>query len=47
MSFYSPGEAALDYGHLDLFNAENAKYVVWNKILAWLLAHQDDSTPAI
>ena len=40
----TPGSAALDYGHGDLFNARKAKDVVWSKILAWLKNHDDDNS---
>ena len=40
----TPGSPAIDYGHGDLFNASNAKSVVWSKILAWLKNHDDDNS---
>jgi len=33
-------QAALDYGHADLFTATNAETLSWQPILDWLLAHK-------
>jgi hypothetical protein len=33
VSFYPQDQYALDYGHNDLFYANNAQDVVWNRIL--------------
>jgi hypothetical protein len=42
VSFYPPDQVALDYAHYDLYDANNAQDVVWNRILAWVLAHTED-----
>jgi hypothetical protein len=44
VSFYPPDQVWLDYGHDDLMVADNAKDVVWSRILDWLKDHQDDSS---
>jgi hypothetical protein len=44
VNFYPPDQAELDYGHDDLMIADNAKDVVWSRILDWLKDHQDDSS---
>jgi len=33
------GEEALDFGHIDLFMAQNAEALVWTPILNWVKAH--------
>lgn len=33
-------EAALDFGHADLFTATNAETLVWQPILNWLVSHR-------
>ncbi|MDT8342109.1 MAG: hypothetical protein RQ751_11410 [Longimicrobiales bacterium] len=38
----SDAEAALDFGHADLFTASNAESLVWTPLLAWLLEHQEN-----
>ena len=35
----NPGEILHDYGHLDLFLANNAQSLAWQPILAWIAAH--------
>jgi hypothetical protein len=44
VSFYPPSQVALDYGHYDLFTARNAQDVVWSRILAWLMSHDEDNS---
>ena len=34
-----PELAVLDFGHGDLFQAEDAETLVWEPLLAWLAAH--------
>ena len=36
ISFYPPGQQALDFAHVDLFYADNAGDLVWSDILQWL-----------
>ena len=38
-SFYPPELAAIDFGHLDIFMANNAKGVVWEPMLEWMKEH--------
>ena len=38
----SDAEAALDFGHADLFTASNAESLVWSPLLAWLLEHKEN-----
>ena len=42
VSFYPPEQAAFDFGHADLFNAQNADDLVWSPIYQWLLSHVED-----
>jgi hypothetical protein len=44
VSFYPPDQAALDYGHVDLVLADNARDLVWSRILDWLNGHQEDNS---
>jgi hypothetical protein len=44
VSFYPSDEAWLDYGHFDLMSADNAKDVVWSRILHWLQDHEEDES---
>jgi hypothetical protein len=44
VSFYPPDQAALDFAHIDIFDADNAQDVVWSKILYWLQDHQQDDS---
>ena len=39
VSFYPPEQAALDFGHADLFNAQHADNLVWKPIYQWLSQH--------
>ena len=39
ISFYPPEQAALDFGHIDLFNAQDAENLVWSPIYQWLSEH--------
>jgi hypothetical protein len=39
VSFFPPDEAAFDFGHADLFNAQDAKKLVWSPIYKWLSQH--------
>jgi hypothetical protein len=39
VSFYPSEQAAFDFGHADLFNAEDAKNLVWKPIYQWLSEH--------
>jgi hypothetical protein len=41
VSFYPPDQAALDFGHADLFNAQDADDLVWSPIYQWLSLHQE------
>ena len=36
ISFYPPDQQALDFAHVDLFYADNAKDLVWSDMLDWL-----------
>ena len=40
VQLHPDNEAALDYGHADLFAATNAEGLVWQPILDWLVAHK-------
>jgi len=42
VSFYPPDQAAFDFGHADLFNAQNADDLVWSPIYQWLSTHQGE-----
>jgi hypothetical protein len=44
VSFYPPDQVALDFAHVDLFDADNAQDVVWSRILDWLQDHQEDNS---
>jgi len=47
VSFYPPAEAVLDFGHVDLFTADDAPNLVWSNILLWLTDHEgENSCPA-
>ena len=39
VSFYPPEQAAFDFGHADLFHAQDAENLVWSPIYQWLLSH--------
>jgi pimeloyl-ACP methyl ester carboxylesterase len=39
VSFYPPEQAAFDFGHADLFQAQNADDLVWSPIYQWLSRH--------
>lgn len=39
IQMYSPEAAALDYGHADLFWADNAEKLVWKPIHKWIKKH--------
>ncbi len=36
---HAAGEEVIDFGHIDLFMADNAEALVWRPILTWLQAH--------
>jgi pimeloyl-ACP methyl ester carboxylesterase len=40
VSFYPPEQAAFDFGHVDLFYAQNADDLVWSPIYQWLSTHE-------
>jgi pimeloyl-ACP methyl ester carboxylesterase len=44
VSFYPPDQQAFDFGHVDLFYAEDAQNLLWNDILQWLKKHQHDDS---
>jgi hypothetical protein len=44
VSLFPPEKAALDFGHVDLFYADNAPKLAWNDILAWLKGHEGDDS---
>jgi hypothetical protein len=39
VSFDPPDKAAFDFGHVDLFNARDARQLVWTPIYKWLANH--------
>jgi hypothetical protein len=39
VSFYPPEQAAFDFGHVDLFYAQDAENLVWSPIYQWLSRH--------
>ena len=39
VSFYPPAQAAFDFGHADLFHAQDAENLVWSPIYQWLSRH--------
>src|SRR6266478_4414283 len=39
VSFYPPEQAAFDFGHVDLFHAQDAENLVWSPIYQWLSRH--------
>jgi hypothetical protein len=39
VSLHPQGEEALDYGHVDLYTADNAPELVWQPMLEWIEAH--------
>ena len=39
VSFYPPEQAAFDFGHADLFHAQDAENLVWSPIYQWLSHH--------
>jgi hypothetical protein len=41
VSFYPPEQAAFDFGHGDLFLAQDAKDLVWSPIYQWLSEHDE------
>ena len=42
VSFYPPEQAAFDFGHVDLFYAQDAENLVWSPIYQWLSRHGED-----
>jgi hypothetical protein len=44
VSFYPPDQQAFDFGHVDLFYAEDAQNLLWTNILQWLEKHQHDNS---
>lgn len=42
VSFYPPEQAAFDFGHADLFNAQDADDLVWSPIYQWLSRHEGE-----
>jgi dienelactone hydrolase len=44
VSFYPPDQRAFDFGHVDLFHAEDAQNLLWRNILHWLEKHQHDNS---
>jgi len=44
VSFYPPDQQAFDFGHVDLFYAEDAQKLLWGDILQWLRKHQHDNS---
>jgi hypothetical protein len=44
ISFQSPERAWLDFGHVDLFNANDAPDLVWSDILDWLKEQEKDKS---
>ncbi len=44
VSFYPPDQQAFDFGHVDLFYAEDAQKLLWSNILQWLEKHQHDNS---
>jgi hypothetical protein len=43
VSFYPPEQAAFDFGHVDLFHAQDAENLVWSPIYQWLSHHVEDN----
>ena len=43
VSFYPPQDQALDFGHVDLFYADDAKNLVWSDILEFLEEQRHES----
>jgi hypothetical protein len=41
IQLHPPGEEHLDYGHIDLFTADNAAELVWGPIVGWILDHTE------
>lgn len=39
VSLHPAEEIALDFGHVDLFTADNAPSLVWTPVLNWIVAH--------
>ena len=44
VSFYPPDQQAFDFGHVDLFYAEDAQNLLWSNISQWLEKHQHDNS---
>jgi hypothetical protein len=44
ISFHPPERAWLDFGHADLFNANDAPDLVWSDILAWVKSQEKDNS---
>jgi pimeloyl-ACP methyl ester carboxylesterase len=42
VSFYPPEQAAFDFGHADLFHAQDAADLVWSPIYQWLSQHNGE-----
>lgn len=38
-ALYPPAQVALDFGHIDIFLANNAETVIWKPMLDWIKAH--------
>lgn len=39
VSLLPPGDRIADFGHADLFQADDAETLVWEPILEWLETH--------
>jgi hypothetical protein len=44
ISFHPPERAWLDFGHADLFNANDAPDLVWSDILSWVKEQEKDNS---
>jgi pimeloyl-ACP methyl ester carboxylesterase len=42
VSFYPPEQAAFDFGHADLFHAQDAENLAWSPIYQWLSLHEGE-----
>jgi len=45
VSLHPEDEVLIDYGHIDIFTAENAPQLVWDPILQWVEAHSKRGGP--
>jgi len=43
VQLYPDDQSALDFAHVDLFNADNADELVWPTVADWVFAHGDNS----